>query len=417
VTNAKFLIKPPVASLARLAVVFAVPIRLKIVTELYMRPMSPKQFFNVFGGGSISRVDRHFKRLTEHGWLRLLYTEKGDGRRGGTEHVYRATELAIFDLDTWSQLPYSIRADYSSRAFRQLTERAEKAMTAGTFDARPERHLTWTALALDQLGWERIITAADSLFESLLEEQTDAKLRIAASDEETILATVALMAFESPGADNLESRSGLVLPVVEADHCFDSAEANMLRLSKIFADPLKLKIVTELNLREMSPSQFHSEFGGGPLSALDHRFKYLVKLGSLVEVKTKTGGTRRGATEHFYRATGPAIFDIHSWSEVPGSLKTRYSWNTFEQLVEQVAKAMVAGTFDARPERHLTWSLLRLDQRSWEQVIAATDANFAFLVEEEAAAARRIEESGEKPIRATVATAAFESPKEALEAP
>jgi hypothetical protein len=36
-----------------LAVVFAVPIRLKIVTELYQRDMSPTQFYEEFGGGSV----------------------------------------------------------------------------------------------------------------------------------------------------------------------------------------------------------------------------------------------------------------------------------------------------------------------------------------------------------------------------
>jgi hypothetical protein len=52
--------------LTRLAVVHDYPLRMKIVTELYMREMSPKEFFDEFGGGSISRVCRHFEKLAEY---------------------------------------------------------------------------------------------------------------------------------------------------------------------------------------------------------------------------------------------------------------------------------------------------------------------------------------------------------------
>ena len=65
--------------LRRLAVVFAVPIRLKIVAELYQREMSPKQFYEEFGGGSISRVAKHFERL---GGNRLATSDVDGGARG-----------------------------------------------------------------------------------------------------------------------------------------------------------------------------------------------------------------------------------------------------------------------------------------------------------------------------------------------
>lgn len=78
---------------------------------------------------------------------------------------------------------------------------------------------------------------------------------------------------------------------------------------------------------------------------------------------------------------------------------------------------MKAGTFDARDDRHFTWSLLRLDQQGWEKVIAAVDELFAFLFEEQKSAKRRIADSGEKPIKMTVALAAFESPQDSVKAP
>lgn len=406
-------IKPQASFLRRLAVVFAEPLRLKIVIELYMREMSPTQFFEAFGGGSVARVDRHFRKLAEHGWLRLVRRESGGRRRGGTEHFYRATELAVFDLDAWSQLPYALRVAFSWTTFEQLADRVREALEAGTFDARSDRHLSWTPVLLDQLGWERVIAAVDALFESLSEEQADAKLRMVRSGEKPILATVALGAFESPmcrqDVDDRPDSAGLTInPVMSVD----SPVPLTTRLAKVFADPLNLKIVTKLNMREMSPTQFCDEFGGATVSSLDRRFKMLAEIGWLSKVGEKTGGRRRGATEHFYRATGPAIFDSRSWSEVPDSIKAKFSWRTFEQLAEQVIEAFDAGTLDARPERHLTWSLLLLDQVGWEQVIVAVDALFESLSEEQADAKLRLAKSGEKPIGTTVALAAFESPKD-----
>jgi hypothetical protein len=415
-------VRSRVSLLRRLAVVFADPLRLKIVTELYMREMSPTSFFREFGGGSVSRVDRHFEKLAKHGWLRLVKTETGGKRFGGREHFYRATELAVFDTETWSQLPYSLRVAFSWKIFEQFAERVGEAMAAGTFDARPDRHFTWTPVILDQLGWTRLIAAVDALFESLLEEQADAKVRIAESGETPILTTVALAGFESPtrpsSSGEGQGHSGVGLPTVDSAEFVNSLMPFPVRLAKVFADEMCLKIVAEANLREISPTQFHREFGGDvAVSGIHRRFKTLRELGWLRRVGKKTGGRRRGAREYFYRATGPAIFDNESWLDVPDPVKSSYSWRIFKQFAEQVRGAVDAGTFDTRPDRHLSWSLLLLDRLGWEQVIAAVDALFEFVFEERGRAEIRIAETGEEPVLMTVALATFESPKDSTKAP
>jgi hypothetical protein len=400
--------------LRRLAIVFTDELRLKIVTELYMREMSPSQFHREFGGGSVSRVDRHFKRLAEHRWLRLIRAESGGSRRGGTEHFYRATEPAVFDHETWSLLPYSIRIAFSWKTFRQLAERVRDALRAGTLDARAESRLSWAPLLLDQLGWERVAAAVDALFESLFEEQAEATDRIAKTGARAMLATVALAAFESPARPRGSVGERATPSLVQGR---GSSVPLMLRLAKVFADPVCLKIVAELNLREMSAPQFHAEFGGGSVESVRRRFKLLADVAWLTEVGQKTGGRRRGAVERFYRATGPAIFDSSAWSDVPDAIKATDSWRTFEQLAERVREALEAGTLEARPDNHLTWSLLRLDQQGWEKVTAAVDALFALIFEEQESAKLRIEKSGERPIVTTVALAAFESPQDSVKAP
>lgn len=395
------------SQLDRLAIVFADPIRLKIVTELFRQEMSPSGFFEAHGGGSLGRVNKHFRRLADTGWLRLVRTEQGGRRRGGTEHFYRAPELAIIEDDVWARLPPALRTEYSWRTFEQFAERVRDGLEAETFDRRPERHFTWTPLVLDEKGRTRVLAACMAVFRSLLEEQADAKVRLAAGDETPMEATVGMAVFDSPRKHR--NRSGLLLPVAAGD---ESAQAThfTVRIARVLSHPVNLKIVTELNLREMSASGFFDEFGGVSRSDVNRRFKLLTRDGWLSLVRAETGGKRRGATEHFYRATGPAIFDTTNWSQVPEKIRGTYSWHVFEQLAEQVREAMDAGTFDSRPDRHETWMPLVLDEVGWAQVVASIDSLFESLLQEQALAKMRLNESEDEPLIATSYLAAFESP-------
>ncbi len=191
----------------------------------------------------------------------------------------------------------------------------------------------------------------------------------------------------------------------------------MLRLSKVFADPLRMKILSECSMREISPKGFFAEFGGGSLSRVSRAFEVLVEYDWLTQTRTETGGKRRGAVEHFYEATEHAVLDEQIWSEVPDSMKTLYSWRILETFTQQVKEAIAAGTMDARVDRHFTWMPLRLDQQGWDTVMAWLYAIFHFLYEEQEDANARMAETDEEPIPMTVALAAFESPRNTTNIP
>lgn len=390
----------------RLAIVFADPIRLKIVSELFYREMSPSQFFASFGGGTLSRVDGHFKRLKESGWLRLVRQQTGGKRRGAVENFYRAPKLAIFDNDSWAELPRPLRKEFSWRTFEQFAEQVKIALEAGTFDSREERHFSWSALVLDWEGRVRVIEMVDELFAALNEEQADARVRLDHSGERPMHATVGLAAFDSPRGER--NRSGLILPATEPGPTLN--EEFRVRLSRVFRSSMNLKIVAELSLREMSASQFAAEYEMGDLSEVSRRFRGLAEQGWLRKVKTERGGKRRGGTETFYRAVGPAIFDTRSWAQVPEEVRETVDWRVFEQLTEQVREAMEAETFDAHTDRHHTWSPFVLDEFGWRQVIRLIDKTFKRMFQEQALAKRRLAQSGAEPVIATVYLAAFESP-------
>lgn len=406
-------LKVCLARLRRLSVVFAVELRLKIVCELYMREMSPTRFHEEFGGGSISRVARNFERLAEAGWLEYIRKEgPGGKRRGGVEHFYRATELAYFDAQTWAALPYSIRVAFSWSSFRQIAARLRTAIEAGWIEPGSMGDLTRQSISLDRIGWTNVVEAVRAHFGFIFEEQEAATLRIAQTGEEAIRASIVQIAFEPPSG-----------PGIPAPHIVEGREEPVIsmpvRISKVLADELCMRIVHEANRRDISATQFHTEIGGDSGAAIRRRFTKLAKASLLVEVDARTGGRRRGATEKFYRATGPAILAVRRgpWADVPEAVDGTATWRRFDALSAEIKEAMRRGTFDARDDSCLAWSLLQLDRQGWEAVMEDLEALRRFAKEEEERAAARMAGSGEETVEMILALAAFQSPKEAEREP
>lgn len=395
--------------LRRLSVVFAVELRLKIVTELYMQEMSPTQFYREFGGGSPSRVAKNFSRLAEEGWLRHIRSAPSQSGRG-REDFYRSTELAFFDDETWALLPYSMRVASSWNMFNQVAPRIRGAIE--TSSGKEHQGLTCASLMLDEVGWKHAIKAIEAQFVSLFEHQEDARLRVAHSGENLLRAEVSLLGFEAPLSH--DGRDGPALAEVRKDPLISLSE----RLAPVLADEVCLQIVAELNKREMTVSQFHREFceGRGDVNrrAVARRFE---KLREICWLRIVGERPSRGAKERLYRAAVPAIEDNFVRPEILDSLDNADQWKAFEQLCGEAKDAMRMGTFDARTDRYIAWSLLSLDRQAWGQVNAELVALLARVHDEQERAKKRMASSGEKPIAMSVAVGAYEAPKDAVKAP
>jgi hypothetical protein len=341
-----------------------------------MREMSPTRYFEEFGGATKNLVHWHFRQLADHGWLRKVRTEKRQRGRGRPQDVYRATELAVIGDDTWRKLPLSIRSAFSHRTLEQMREQVIAAFAADTFDSRTDRHLTWTPALLEAEVLAEQLRAVTTCFWAVLEEQADATARLERSGEEPILMTVVLAGFESPSQDGDHQPPRAARAAIEPAAGFASEVPWLMRLAKVFVDPLNLKIITALNLETMSPSQLAARFESPSVFSIDRRCKLLTELGWIFKVGEKTGGGRRGATENFYRAAGPAVFDGDDWYGLSAAARKGASAATFRQFWEKVSEALSAGTFDARIDRHLTWCSLLVDQEGWDRVIGLLDDCF-----------------------------------------
>ena len=265
-----------------------------------------------------------------------------------------------------------------------------------------------------------MIEKSDIVFRTVLEEQGNSERRLAAAKQVGFLATAAIAVFESPTWlwHTNGQRSQPYLPALPGG---PSAVINGHSFFPMFAkacsNPVDLLIIDELNRGEVSAKTPQETIESLNLAASDRRLKKLARNGWAGRVRQESGGRRRGGTEHFYRAVGPALLDNKSWLEIPDEIQQTISANTFEHLRTKVREAIAAGTFDARLDRHLTWSLIRLDQIGWERVVTVIDSFFESLLGEEAEARKRLRRSSEKPILATVGLAVFESPEDSTRLP
>ena len=130
-----------------------------------------------------------------------------------------------------------------------------------------------------------------------------------------------------------------------------------------------------------------------------------------------SGGPRRAGVEQFFRATKPAIRNYDFSTDPLSRLAGTETWRAFESLCMLAKEAVIAGTFDLRTDRCLSWSLIRLDRQGLESVITSIESLSQLISEERERAWMRMAKSGEKPIPLTVGLAAFEAPKELVKAP
>lgn len=190
-TEPHFIMSPETAK------ALADPWRNRILAELHLRPMSPKQFLNEFGGPDLATTARYFRQLRRWGFLEIHEELRGGKRRGTVEKVYRAVRRVHFSTATWESLPHGLRAECSASMLDGLVSRIDEAMEADTFDAETDRHLSWKAASLDRQAWTECVTRLDEALDLLNQLEKDSAARIAAGSE-GIPATVALLAFRSP---------------------------------------------------------------------------------------------------------------------------------------------------------------------------------------------------------------------------
>lgn len=139
--------------------------------------------------------------------------------------------------------------------------------------------------------------------------------------------------------------------------------------------PIRVRILEVLCETDISPIQFIKRGMVPPgvkfdseqnaLSHIAYHFLTLRKADCIELVDTHQ---RRGATEHVYRSKARAFHTDEEWEQMTFDQRRAISRSTLQMLVARADGAIMAGSFDKRRDRHLSWLAIPLDEEGWEEL-------------------------------------------------
>lgn len=178
------------------------------------------------------------------------------------------------------------------------------------------------------------------------------------------------------------------------------------RLVRSLAHPLRIQILELLTDHVASPTSIADDLEVA-LGDVAYHTRALDRYGALELVDT---AQRRGATEHFYKATPGAFVGGPPWRKVPRSIRGGISAATLQTFLDKAIAALEAGTLDGRDDTVFRWMPLHLDEKGWKEVVAIMEEATKLMLSAHLRSQDRLSESGgEGAVSTVVGQAAFET--------
>jgi DNA-binding transcriptional ArsR family regulator len=135
-------------------------------------------------------------------------------------------------------------------------------------------------------------------------------------------------------------------------------------MAKALAHPLRVQLLAALNEGVASPNELAKKLDE-PLTNVSYHVRMLHDLGCIELVETEP---RRGALEHYYRAIVRPFFGDRDWKRLPKNARGSISDAVLQLVWDDAAEAIKSGLFDEREDRHLSRSVLCVDEQGWEEL-------------------------------------------------
>lgn len=182
-------------------------------------------------------------------------------------------------------------------------------------------------------------------------------------------------------------------------------------VAKAFAHPLRVQILIILNEKVASPNMLAQQLDQS-LNLVAYHVRVLEKYACIELVDTKQ---RRGATEHFYRATRRQFLTDSEWSRLPKSLRPGLSGAMLKSAFDDVEEALDKGTLDELEDRHLSRTPMVVDQQGWKDTVDLLAGTLDRLIEIQGEAGERLAKGDAESMLAKVVMLHFKSPDPAAE--
>jgi len=137
-----------------------------------------------------------------------------------------------------------------------------------------------------------------------------------------------------------------------------------VRLFKALAHPLRIEILAILNDRVASPNELRKELEEG-LSQVSYHIKVLRDFKMIEQVKTMP---RRGAVEHYYKATEKVFITAEELKLIPKSAQ-RGAWDpVLKDIEHDTNTSLSAGTFGRRDDLVAARETQNLDGQARQRI-------------------------------------------------
>jgi predicted transcriptional regulator len=382
------------------------PIQFKALHILTERVASPKEIAIELGltSAKASYVSYHVKQLLSHRLVELVRTEP---RRGASEHFYKATKPLIVMDGEAERMSTEERLAFSCWIIRSINGDFAKAVKTKTIDRRTDRHLSRFPLRLDEEGYLELVGEHNRVFHRTLEIAAESKERAAESGEAGMPIAAFLAVFPMPMRPNEDDQSCLSWSDRETPpHKAIKATTKMLRAGW---HPIQFKALHIFTERVASPKEVAIELGltAAKVRNVSYHVNELRSRGLIELVRTEP---RRGASEHFYRATKPLIITDDEAERMSIEERLAFSCWIICCIGGDFAMAVEAGTIDERTDRHLSRFPLRLDEEGYLELVREQNEVFHRTLEIAAASKNRRVASGDQGIRVSASMGAFPLP-------
>jgi DNA-binding transcriptional ArsR family regulator len=178
------------------------------------------------------------------------------------------------------------------------------------------------------------------------------------------------------------------------------------RLVRALGHQVRVYALAILNERVASPNEISKELGES-VGHVSYHIKVLKECECIELVDT---APRRGAMEHYYRATDRAFLNAEEWASLPDSIRPGLSASGLRTIIDDASSALLAGTFDKHADRHLSWTPMILDDQGWEELKAGLLEMLEKALAIQATSAERLAKADAPGMPVSVAMLGFEAP-------
>ena len=135
------------------------------------------------------------------------------------------------------------------------------------------------------------------------------------------------------------------------------------RMAKALGHPLRTAILVELNQRTASPVGLARDLDEA-IGNVSYHVRVLLDLDCIELVETRP---RRGALEHFYRATARPELTDREWGQLPVATRNAMATQWFRHAFADLSQAVDAGRLSAA-DVHQSLTSVDLTESGWSEI-------------------------------------------------